>query len=558
MVSVKSFGHPKSRLVGNRMRKLTTALIIAVLIYGFFFVTLTVSGENSANIISSDTTWAVSDGPYTLASSVIVAGGATLTIQPGVTVNINQGASLQVEGTLIAVGTNADNIKLCGSGDIVITQSGSSGTTIQDAVVNVSPLELCNSCKMENDTIDGNIFLFGGSPQIIDNNIVGEISGNESSQGPVISNNDVIGQIGLDAGSPTIENNIVAGISSGYQTFNGSSYAPSLCIAIGAGPAEAQIPLNAVIIGNTVTCGLDGIDAGEGGSTTALIENNLVENCTRDAMAISSTATIENNTLVNNNIGISIFNFWSSPSYPGPALPTIMSNNILNSSQYNIYYESNMNLTATYNWWGTTNLQAISQTIHDHAFDPTVGTVSISPCLTAPNPQAYPNNSDVITYPSVSPSPTPSSGSGNSTQPTQITSTTYFSIESNSTLSNLFFNSTDQELGFTVSGPTGTTGFAKVTIAKTLMPTGNLQVYIDGNPVNSSVDSNGSYWIVAFTYHHSTHQVIIKSTTQAGYNGTFALNETEILILAGTLTALGVFGFLLVYSFRDKSSKRST
>jgi hypothetical protein len=532
--------------------------MITVLIYGFFFVTLTVSGENSANIISLDTTWAISNSPYTLASSVIVASGATLTIQPGVTVNINQGASLQVEGTLIAVGTNVDNIQLRGSGDMVITQSGSSGTTIQDAVVNVRYLELCNSCKIDNDTIDGNIYLFGGSPRIIDSNIVGEISGNESSQAPVISNNNVVGQIGVDSGSPTIENNVVAGISPGYQTFNGSSYAPSLCIAIFAGPAEAAWPLNAVIIDNTVSCGLDGIDAGEGGSTTAVIQNNLVENCSRDAMAISSTATIENNTLINNNIGIYIFNFWSSPSYLGPALPTVMGNNILNSNQYNIYYESNMNLTATYNWWGTTNLQAISQTIHDHAFDPTVGTVSISPCLTAPNPQAYPNTSGVITYPSVSPSPTQSSGSGNSTQPTQITSTTYFSIESNSTVSNLFFNSTDSELGFTVSGPSGTTGFAKVTIAKTLMPTGNLQVYIDGNLVNSSVDSNESYWIVTFTYHHSTHQVIIKSATQAGDNGPFTLNETEILILAGTLTALGVFGFLVVYSLRDKSSKRLT
>ncbi len=306
--------------------------------------------------------------------------------------------------------------------------------------------------------------------------------------------------------------------------------------------------LNAVIIGNTVTCGLDGIDAGEGGSTTALIQNNLVENCTRDAMAVSSSATIENNTLINNNIGIFIFNFWSGPSFPSPTMPTVIGNNILNSSQYNIYYESDINLTATYNWWGTTNLQAISQTVHDHAFDPTLGTVSISPCLTAPNPQAYPKTSGVITYPY----------SGNSTQPPQITSATYFSIESNSTVSSLFFNSTDSELSFTVSGPTGTTGFAKVTIAKTLIPAGNLQVYIDGNLVNSSVDSNGSYWIVTFTYHHSTHQVTIKSATQANDNGALTMNETEILILAGTLILLGVFGFLLVYSLRDKSSKRST
>jgi hypothetical protein len=275
-------------------------------------------------------------------------------------------------------------------------------------------------------------------------------------------------------------------------------------------------------------------------------------------MAISSTATIENNTLVNNNIGIYIFNFWSSTSYPGSSLPTVTGNNILNSSQYNIYYESNMNLMATYNWWGTTNLQAISQTIHDHAFDPTVGTVSISPCLTALNPQAYSNTSRVITFPAGTPSPSQSSGSGNSTQPTQITSSTYFSIESNSTISNLFFNSTNSQLSFTVSGPSGTTGFAKVTIAKTLMPKGNLQVYMDGNPISSSEDSNGSYWIVTFTYHHSTHQVTIKNGTQAGNTPTGILNgTTQTIILGGTITVLAVFGFLIVYSFRDKNAKKT-
>ncbi|MGA2386562.1 MAG: hypothetical protein ABSG33_08515 [Candidatus Bathyarchaeia archaeon] len=536
-----------------------------MLLCGFLFAYLPVHGESAGNVISSNATWTAANSPYTLTSTVTVAQDATLTIQPGVTVNIAQGATLQIDGTLVAKGTDTENIQMLGRGSLILTANSpgwnpqtSSGSIIENAVLSLYWFTVCNSAEINNNTINDGIYLGGGSPVISGNNVTGQIGGNESIQSPLISNNSVVGSIYIPEGSPVITGNVVAGIE-GAEVFNGTTYPQSLCDAIDVGPAEAYHPVNAVVTGNIVTCGLNGIGAGEGDTTTALIENNLVENCTRDGMAISSTAVVENNTLINNNIGMFIFNFYSGPSFPTPTLPTVTGNNILNSSKYNIYYQSNMDLNATYNWWGTTNLQAISQTIYDHASDPTIGTVTIDPCLTEPNPQAYPNPDAAIIYPVTTTQPTQTSGGSNSTQPTQITSTTYFSIESNSTVSNLFFNSTDSELSFTVSGPTGTTGFAKVTIAKTLMPNGNLQVYMDGNPISSSEDSNGSYWIVTFTYHHSTHQVTIKPVTQAGNAPTAILNgTTQTIILAGTITALAVFGFLIVYSFRYKNAKQTT
>ena len=91
------------------------------------------------------------------------------------------------------------------------------------------------------------------------------------------------------------------------------------------------------------------------------------------------------------------------------------------------------------------------------------------------------------------------------TPPDQI-----FKVESNSTVTNLTFNSTSLTLSFTVSGPSGTTGYTKASIAKTLVPTfTGVSVALDGKNLTFSVGSTNDYWILEFNYGHSTHQVII-------------------------------------------------
>jgi len=544
------------------MRKLSVAVLAFLLLFGFS-AALTVHAE-SANVMNSDTTWTAADSPYTVANTVTVAAGVILTIQPGVTVNIAQGAELLVEGTLVAKGTDVQNIQILGGSLILATSSTgwnpktSSGSIIENAVLTLHWFAVCNSVEINNNTINCGINLGGGSPVINGNKVTGQIDGNDSVQAPLISNNHVVGGIYIDEGSPVITENVVAGIE-GAETYNGTTYTQSLCDAIGVGPADASDPVNGVVTDNIVTCGLDGISVGEGPSTTAIVENNLVENCIRDGMSISSTSVVENNTIIDSNVGMFIFNFYSDPSWSlTSTLPTVTGNNILNSGKYNIDYQSNMDLNATYNWWGTTDLQAIAQTIHDHASDPTLdGSVNVNPCLTAPNPEAYPNRNAAITYPVSTPQPTQTPGAGNSTQTTQIISTTYFSIESNSTISDLSFNSNSSELSFTVSGPSGTAGFAKVTIAKSLMPDGNLKVYMDGNLISSSEDSNGSFCIVTFTYHHSTHQVTIKSAQASNGGFPLAIGETQIVILGTVVAALAVFGFLIVYSLRYKKTEQA-
>jgi hypothetical protein len=85
-----------------------------------------------------------------------------------------------------------------------------------------------------------------------------------------------------------------------------------------------------------------------------------------------------------------------------------------------------------------------------------------------------------------------------------------FSVTSNSTVSALAFNSTSRELSFVVSGPSGTSGYVKVTIAKDLVANAtDIKVYLDGSPLNYTVTSLGDSWLLYFTYMHSDHAVTI-------------------------------------------------
>jgi hypothetical protein len=81
-------------------------------------------------------------------------------------------------------------------------------------------------------------------------------------------------------------------------------------------------------------------------------------------------------------------------------------------------------------------------------------------------------------------------------------------VVSNSTVSNLVFDSARGLLNFTVSGPQGTYGFFGATIAKTLL-SGQPVVLIDGVQTSATVSGDTNFWYIHVTYPHSQHQVTI-------------------------------------------------
>ena len=63
-----------------------------------------------ANTICRDTNWIAANSPYVVSGILTVAAGATLSIEPGVTVLFNQGAEIAIAGRLLAEGTAASKI----------------------------------------------------------------------------------------------------------------------------------------------------------------------------------------------------------------------------------------------------------------------------------------------------------------------------------------------------------------------------------------------------------------------------------------------------------------
>ncbi len=118
-------------------------------------------------------------------------------------------------------------------------------------------------------------------------------------------------------------------------------------------------------------------------------------------------------------------------------------------------------------------------------------------------------------------------------------------IESNSTVNALAFNNETATLSFNVTGPSGTTGFVKATIAKSLLPNGNgLQAYIDGKQLNYTVTSTDDSWVFTFNYSHSTHQISMHIDANAPateLKGTQQPGSEIILIVI-----VAIFGTILV------------
>ncbi len=336
-----------ARLLLIAFLTLFTFSVVGALQFGIAQTPTPVSG-----IINSDTTWTQANSPYNLeGGGVLVNNGVTLTIEAGVTVNL-EGNALVVNGTLSVRGTNTNPIYLNGgiigfpNNTIFFTEFSNSwneqtlsGSIIQKAIVSSATILIAKSSpKIENDTFQG----------------MGIIIDTESQGAPIILNNTFIATnntntiangIGCN-GNSTISNNTVFGWpQSGIHIFYGYP----------------------IVEGNLIYNNTFGIS---------------ISSLTND-FSIPSPL-IRNNSIVNNQMGVCIIG--------GPA-PKISNNNILYNSNYSIYIFDSLSelfpiqeINATYNWWGTTDTQAINQSIYDFKNAPSLGTISFIPYLNEPNP----------------------------------------------------------------------------------------------------------------------------------------------------------------------------
>ena len=88
----------------------------------------------------------------------------------------------------------------------------------------------------------------------------------------------------------------------------------------------------------------------------------------------------------------------------------------------------------------------------------------------------------------------------------------------------LVFNSTEYELSFDASGPSGTTEYAKIFISKGLVADiSDLKVRVDATQIDFVTASTDASWVLYFSHVHSAHHVVIAIPAPTdgglGYNG---------------------------------------
>jgi hypothetical protein len=394
------------------------ALLLSILGSAVVFGTVQASADVNG-IISSDTNWTKASSPYSLAGPIAINQGVTLRVEPGVTVNLN-GYYIRVNGTLTAKGNSTDKITF-NDGQITFTtvsngwnEKTQSGCIIQNAIINQIEISTSNPVKIDSSIINGDVSVTSSS--IISNSIV---TGDISSLMSTISHNNVKGDITL--GSVTL-----GGFATAEESSTVSGNTVEGTVSSGSPQGTPEIFNNAVSEGGIVCTGYGSIhnnyvhdcDVGIGLYSTrvfggylacyATVENNIVVDNDRGIrIELSSlngpgtqTPTVQYNTIARNSIGISLYesNYGTTP--------TIRYNNLEDNFDYNFYLSASNNPDVSFNWWGTTNESAISQSIYDFKNDFNLGKVNFVPFLIEPNPNAPAIPAPTPTPPPSSPSPT--------------------------------------------------------------------------------------------------------------------------------------------------------
>ncbi|MEY3718018.1 MAG: hypothetical protein RL285_1893 [Bacteroidota bacterium] len=125
-------------------------IIISTIVFTFFSI-FTFAQTNVSGGIYQNTTWTLSGSPYVVNSSIVVFPGKTLTIEPGVEIQINNQNNsniyIETRGTINCVGTDAEPIKIHALYDTLSTVAwqGFVCTSSQGGVLNADRIEISNA-----------------------------------------------------------------------------------------------------------------------------------------------------------------------------------------------------------------------------------------------------------------------------------------------------------------------------------------------------------------------------------------------------------------------------
>ncbi len=345
--------------------KFPTALLVALLLASSLATELgDASASSVGGVLTHDAVWTKTGNPYTLSSPFTVAKGISLTIQPGVQVDLN-GYTFTVDGQLSAIG-DASRISFC-NGEIEFTyicspwlEAAKSGCIIKNAVFNNTKISTLNPIRLADVISDGEVVvdyeaaiithsniavltinggtcyigdntietcnIVWGSPVINQNHIKNLLAGNESSGlscGALIEYN-LIKTLNGSGSSPIFSrNNVTTGI-----TYLNGKYPTIADNLVGGGilvSAESPWIYNNTVVTRGPAAGIDINRAASynGNWGISIVSNNTVY-CSGSAAGIalggaSVNATLQGNLVIGGG-GIEIYDSGTAYLYDNTIL----------------------------------------------------------------------------------------------------------------------------------------------------------------------------------------------------------------------------------------------
>ncbi|MCW4029948.1 MAG: right-handed parallel beta-helix repeat-containing protein [Candidatus Bathyarchaeota archaeon] len=129
-------------------------------------------------------------------------------------------------------------------------------------------------------------------------------------------------------------------------------------------------------------------------ATSVQIVGNSIESCQVGLSLDSSNVTVTKNVITNNYCGIKLVSPVINPATYNQSevnwslnsnQSAVIGNDIYGNIGYNLVLATQNDTNVAYNWWGTTDENAIGQSIYDSKNDPRLGMVTFSPIFTAPH-----------------------------------------------------------------------------------------------------------------------------------------------------------------------------
>lgn len=310
---------------------------------------------NVGGTIWDNATWTLQNNPYFFIDDVIVAANATLTIEPGVAIDLDFW-QLNVKGTLRAIGnetyrinittlehplTNNNRI-LFDDASVPWNETASTGCTIQYAFINM------------NFTWTGCIGIRGGSPKLSNNIMYLQCDDGGILAGGLIVNNTIIynGYRAIIAsGNPSISFNIINGkLQTGIHVTGGAS-----------ATIFGNLIKNTTYLGYGVESNSGGFVFSGGWTGNPLVFNNTIVNC-------SHGLTFPPYSIEGINRTDFQFNNVYSTGYAVEVGKT----------------DPRITIDLPNNWWGTGNAAIIDQMMYDQNDDRSLCLINYTGFLARP------------------------------------------------------------------------------------------------------------------------------------------------------------------------------